>query len=56
MTPGRVVKLEGDHIEALEMRGHAYYHLADLEMASHHFREVLKYDPEHLACKKSYQR
>jgi DnaJ family protein C protein 3 len=53
---GRVIKMEPDNIEALEMRGWSYYWLGDIDMASNHFKEVLKFDPEHKNCKEGYKK
>lgn len=53
---GRVLKLEADHLAALELRGNAYYHVGELEMAMNHFRKGLKSDPEHEGCKSAYRR
>ena len=53
---GRVLKLEADHLTALELRGNAYYHVGELEMAMNHYRKGLKSDPEHEGCKSAYRR
>lgn len=37
---GRALKLEDSNLEALELRGRAYYMLGDLEMAMNHYRQV----------------
>lgn len=52
---GKVLKIEPDNINALELRGLSYYHLGELETAMNHYRQGLKYDPEHDGCKKSYR-
>ena len=52
---GRVIKLHGDSIEALELRGAAYYVLGEFTMAMNHYRSALKSDPEHDGCKKGYR-
>lgn len=52
---GKVLKVESDHIEALELRGGAYYILGELEAAMNHYRRGLKYDPEHKGCKDGYR-
>jgi DnaJ homolog subfamily C member 3 len=31
--------------------GQAMYHLAEVDMASNHFSQCLKHDPEHASCK-----
>ena len=53
---GRAIKLDGSNIPALELRGLAYYRLGEFEMAQTHFREGLKYDPEHKGCKEGHKR
>jgi len=47
---GKLLKIEGNNIEALELRGNAYYVLGELESAINHYRQGLKYDPEHKGC------
>jgi len=53
---GRILKAEPGNMQALLMRGRAYLHLNDNELALRHFREALKFDPEHTAIKKEYRR
>ena len=52
---GKVLKLEPDNIEALELRGRAYYILGELDTSINHYRTALKFDPEHKACKDMYK-
>lgn len=52
---GKVLKLEADNLEALEVRGNAYYVLGELDMAMNHYRKALKSDPEHDGCKGGYR-
>lgn len=52
---GKVLKLESDNLEALELRGGAYYLLGEIETAMNHYRKGLKYDPEHKGCKDGYR-
>ena len=52
---GKVLKMEPENIEALELRGGAYYILGELETAMNHYRKGLKYDPEHDGCKSGYR-
>jgi DnaJ family protein C protein 3 len=52
---GRAIKLEADSIDALEVRGRAYYLLGEHEMAMNHFRSALKFDPEHVTVKGHYR-
>lgn len=52
---GKVLKIESDNMEALELRGGSYYILGELETAMNHYRKGLKYDPEHKGCKNGYR-
>lgn len=51
---GEVVKIESENIDALLLRGRAYYATADHEMTMRHLREALKFDPEHVEAKKLF--
>jgi len=50
-----VLKLEPDNMEALELRGRAYYIIGELDTAMNHYRKALKFDPEHKTCKDMYR-
>jgi DnaJ homolog subfamily C member 3 len=52
---GKALKLEGDNMEALELRGSAYYVIGEFDTAMAHFRQALKYDPEHKGSKAGYR-
>jgi DnaJ family protein C protein 3 len=52
---GKVLKLEADSIEALQLRGEAYYNLGEVDTAINHYRKGLKFDPEHKGCKDAYR-
>jgi len=52
---GKVLKMESDSIAALELRGSSYYTLGELDMAMNHYRQGLKFDPEHKDCKSGYR-
>ena len=52
---GRALKGDADSLEALELRGEAYYKLGDHAMAKTHWQEALKRDPEHEGCKAGYK-
>lgn len=52
---GKVLKLESDNIVALELRGSSYYVLGELDAAMNHYRQGLKFDPEHNGCKSGYR-
>ncbi|KAH8095754.1 hypothetical protein JL720_3078 [Aureococcus anophagefferens] len=45
-----------DDLEALELRGLAYYRLADHAMAKTHWQQALRSDPEHEGCKAGYKK
>lgn len=49
------MKIEGDNLEALELRGKAYYILGEIDTAVSHFRKALVFDPEHAECKHMYR-
>jgi len=53
---GKAIKLEPEHLYSYEIRGLAYYMLAEAEMAANHFRECLKFDPENENCKSPYRK
>jgi len=52
---GKVLKLESDNMEALELRGRAYFVIGELETAKNHLTRALKFDPEHKECKTVYR-
>lgn len=52
---GRVLKMDSDNLEALELRGRSYYILGELETAMNHYRKGLKSDPEHKGIKDMYR-
>lgn len=52
---GKVLKQESDNIDALQLRGQSYYAIGELDSAMNHFRQGLKYDPEHKGCKDEYK-
>ncbi|KAH8087561.1 hypothetical protein JL720_6871 [Aureococcus anophagefferens] len=53
---GRSLKAAPDDLEALELRGLAYYRLADHAMAKTHWQQALRSDPEHEGCKAGYKK
>uniref|UniRef100_A0A061RLF6 DnaJ homolog subfamily C member 3 n=1 Tax=Tetraselmis sp. GSL018 TaxID=582737 RepID=A0A061RLF6_9CHLO len=53
---GKVLKADPGNIEALMMRGWSYLHLGDEETGTRHFREILRYDPEHSAAKQAHKK
>lgn len=55
-SAGRILKVEPGNIPALTLRGRAQYQLGELESALKHFREALKFDPEHKEVKAHYNR
>eukprot|EP01006_Ploeotia_vitrea_P012390 TRINITY_DN32849_c0_g1_i1.p1 TRINITY_DN32849_c0_g1~~TRINITY_DN32849_c0_g1_i1.p1 ORF type:complete len:481 (+),score=6.51 TRINITY_DN32849_c0_g1_i1:88-1530(+) len=52
---GKALKIEGNNLEALELRGKGYYLLGEFDMAMNHFRQGLQYDPEHNSIKQFYR-
>lgn len=51
---GYILKEDENNLEALLLRGRAYYYLADHEVAIRHFQKGLRLDPEHSELKKAY--
>mmetsp|Transcript_26334 Transcript_26334/g.55986 ORF Transcript_26334/g.55986 Transcript_26334/m.55986 type:complete len:540 (-) Transcript_26334:258-1877(-) len=52
---GKMLKNYPKHIESYQLRGEAYFRLAEFDMAIKHFREGLKLDPEHKGCKQGHK-
>lgn len=53
---GKALKSNGGHMGALLMRGEAYYHMLEFDLAQRHFREGLRQDPEHKVFKDFYRK
>ncbi|KAK3038428.1 hypothetical protein RJ639_030594 [Escallonia herrerae] len=51
---GFILKEDENNLEALLLRGRAYYYLADHDVAIRHFQKGLRLDPEHSELKKAY--
>jgi len=51
---GYLLKEDENNLEALLLRGRAYYYLADHDVALRHFQKGLRLDPEHSELKKAY--
>ncbi|PHT71873.1 DnaJ protein P58IPK -like protein [Capsicum annuum] len=51
---GYILKEDEDNLEALLLRGRAYYYLADHDVALRHYQKGLRSDPEHGELKKTY--
>lgn len=51
---GYLLKEDENNLEALLLRGRAYYYLADHDVASRHYQKGLRSDPEHSELKKAY--
>eukprot|EP00588_Corethron_pennatum_P012053 CAMPEP_0194278944 /NCGR_PEP_ID=MMETSP0169-20130528/12799_1 /TAXON_ID=218684 /ORGANISM="Corethron pennatum, Strain L29A3" /LENGTH=439 /DNA_ID=CAMNT_0039023267 /DNA_START=323 /DNA_END=1642 /DNA_ORIENTATION=+ len=52
---GRVIKIDSNNIEAYQLRGDAYFWLGEHEMSKNHYREALRFDPEHEGCKNGHR-
>jgi DnaJ family protein C protein 3 len=52
---GKILKVHPKHLEAYELRGQAYVRLGEHDAAIQHFREALKFDPEHKGCKSAHK-
>lgn len=55
-TTGRLLKSRPGDLEALLLRGRAYYFLGEHDLAKRHFGEALKYDPDHEASRQVRRR
>ncbi|KAJ8753986.1 hypothetical protein K2173_001884 [Erythroxylum novogranatense] len=51
---GYILKEDENNLDALLLRGRAYYYLADHDVASKHYQKGLRLDPEHSELKKAY--
>ncbi|XP_057984145.1 dnaJ protein P58IPK homolog [Malania oleifera] len=51
---GYMLKENEDNLDALLLRGRAYYYLADHDVALRHYQKGLRLDPEHSELKKAY--
>ncbi|XP_019426216.1 PREDICTED: dnaJ protein P58IPK homolog [Lupinus angustifolius] len=51
---GFILKEDENNLDALLLRGRAYYYLADHDVATRHFQKGLRLDPEHGELKKAY--
>ncbi|XP_021899441.1 dnaJ protein P58IPK homolog B isoform X2 [Carica papaya] len=51
---GYILKEDENNLEALLLRGRAYYYLADHDVAQRHYQKGLRLDPEHSELKKAY--
>ncbi|XP_019433292.1 PREDICTED: dnaJ protein P58IPK homolog [Lupinus angustifolius] len=51
---GFILKEDENNLEALLLRGRAFYYLADHDVATRHFQKGLRLDPEHSELKKAY--
>ncbi|XP_047316513.1 dnaJ protein P58IPK homolog [Impatiens glandulifera] len=51
---GYLLKEDESNLDALLLRGRAYYFLADHDIATRHYQKGLRYDPEHSELKKAY--
>lgn len=51
---GYILKEDENDLDALLVRGRAYYYLADHDVAMRHYQKGLRLDPEHSELKKAY--
>ncbi|KAL8168020.1 hypothetical protein V2J09_009519 [Rumex salicifolius] len=51
---GYILKQDENDLDALLLRGRAYYYLADHDVAMRHYQKGLRLDPEHSGLKKAY--
>ena len=52
---GKILKVHNQNLEAYQLRGEAYFRAGDHEVAVQHFREGLKFDPDHKGCKAGHK-
>ncbi|CAJ1958824.1 unnamed protein product [Cylindrotheca closterium] len=52
---GQVLKQHAQNLEAYRLRGDAYGRLGEHDSAIQHYREALKFDPEHKGCKEGHK-
>lgn len=52
---GKVLKGMKDNLDALTLRGNAYYALGELDTAKEHYRQALHFDPEHNDSKQGHR-
>lgn len=52
---GKILKIDANHLQSLELRGTSYYILGELELALNHYKQALKLDPEHAGCKQGHK-
>eukprot|EP00873_Tetraselmis_striata_P017850 jgi/Tetstr1/438114/TSEL_026737.t1 len=53
---GKLLKLDSGNIAALIMRGWAYLQTGEEETGIRHFREAIRFDPEHKEAKAAYKK
>eukprot|EP00455_Lapot_gusevi_P055817 TRINITY_DN912_c0_g1_i11.p1 TRINITY_DN912_c0_g1~~TRINITY_DN912_c0_g1_i11.p1 ORF type:complete len:511 (-),score=165.35 TRINITY_DN912_c0_g1_i11:134-1606(-) len=53
---GLILKSESSNMQAYLLRGKAYYHLGEIDVALRHFKEALRYDPEHKEIKAEFKK
>jgi tetratricopeptide (TPR) repeat protein len=49
----QALKIEAQHLDALLLRGNAYYRMGDYEIAQQHYKEGMRADPEHHGLKEA---
>lgn len=52
---GEVIKLDSNDVDALTLRGMAFFHTGDVEMAMRHAQDGLQSDPDHGEAKKLHK-
>ena len=52
---GKILKFDSKNMDALQLRGDSYTKLAEHDMALKHYKEALKFDPEHKGCKAGHK-
>ena len=52
---GQILKIDVGSVEALLLRGRAYYLLGDLDPAKRHFSEALRHDPDNRGAQSRFR-
>jgi len=52
---GKILKVNKQNLDVYQLRGEAYFRTGEHDVAVQHFREALKYDPEHKGCKTGHK-
>jgi Tfp pilus assembly protein PilF len=51
----RILKSQSENLDALYLRGKAFYKLGQNEAATNHYMQALRYDPDNTKCRTEYK-